>query len=68
MLRLHERTRLVQKAEYELDAAVVKIATEHNLTYGEILSILSVLLNRYARFLVRAERHPDDHDKKGDEA
>ena len=68
MLRLHERTRLVEKAEYELDAAVAKIVTEHDLTYGEILSILSVLLSRYARFLVRTERHPDDPDKKGDEA
>ena len=47
---------------------VRKWREEHGLTDGEVTSIIASKLSSDARFLVRAERHPDDPDKPGGEA
>lgn len=59
---------IVQKAGIDLSAAVAEVISKHDLTYGETLKLLAEQSQRWAMHLVRSERHPDDPDKKGDEA
>ena len=66
-LRLHPRLRVVQQADIEIRCAVGKIAAQHELTYGEIFGILGNLVSEEAKYMVRAERHPSDPEKKGGE-
>jgi len=67
MIRLHHRTRIVREADSKIREAVFKAISEFDLTFGEILGILSNIIALEAMFLVRVERHPDNSDKKGDE-
>lgn len=67
-MRLHPRLATVREAELEIEIAIGEIAKKHNLTYGEMFSILSTQMQREAKYMIRAERHPDDPAKKGDEA
>jgi hypothetical protein len=67
-MRLHPRLSIVREAELEIETAISEIAKKHKLTYGEIFSILSTQIQREAKYMIRAERHPGDPDKKGDEA
>lgn len=45
-----------------------RIQTAHTLTYGEWFSILGGEIANLAKYLIRSERHPEDPDKRGDEA
>jgi hypothetical protein len=57
----------VQKAEHEVGDTLRNAIDKHKLTFGEIFSILSSLMSNWAKYNIRAERHPDDPDTKGDE-
>jgi hypothetical protein len=67
-VKLHQRTQIIAKARLELGSLLLKLEEENELTIGEILDILNGLASDYIRSLVRMERHPNDPDKKGDEA
>lgn len=67
-MRLHPRTQIVERAKVELALAVVDLAAKYDLTDAELVRILAQSLDERGRALVRDERHPDDPDKKGDEA
>lgn len=67
-VRLHPRMQVVADAEYEFKKAWRAIEEKYELTYGEMFRILGQQVDNIARYLVRSERHPDDPDKKGDEA
>ncbi len=67
-IRLHPRYQLVQKAGYEITDAVLKLSVKHDLTYVELLQVLTGLVQDSLKYMLRAERHPNDPDKKGDEA
>lgn len=67
-MRLHERTLLVQKASLEFSELTLDLIERHGLTYGEIVGLLADQLGRMAKMMRREERHPDDPDKRGDEA
>lgn len=67
-MRLHPRYHPMRKAACEVGAAVLKAVEDHDLTYGELISILAQETAMAAKYLVRIERHPDDPEKKGDEA
>lgn len=64
--KLHPRHRIVAEARHELGMTVAKFVKEHDLTYGELFSILAVEMSTWAKYAIRDERHPEDSDKPGD--
>ena len=50
------------------DKFLLDLEQEHELTYGEVFSLLGHAIGNLAKYQIRSERHPDDPDKKGDEA
>lgn len=67
-LRLHERYETVEQAKYEISGEFWKLAAAHELTYPEAVKIIAYLLETAAKYMIRHERHPDDPERKGDEA
>lgn len=67
-MKLHERTLPVQNAGIELSGWLLEWVQRHDLTFGETIKLLSLEIEKHARFLIRSERHPDNPEKKGDEA
>ena len=65
---LHERHETVTRAHTDLATAMVKIIQERKLTHAEVTSILAQEILSWNKYAIRAERHPGDPDKKGDEA
>ena len=49
-------------------ATLPRIQAEYRLTYGELLSLLGNSIASLAKYYIRHERHPDDPEKRGDEA
>ena len=68
MMKLHSRTRVVDKARLEFDQFLLDLEQKHELTLGELFSMLGAKITDLAKYQIRSERHPDDSDKKGDEA
>lgn len=67
-MRLHERFMLVKKAENELSGLVLDWITRHDLTYWEAVGALLSEAQNLKKYALREERHPDEPNKKGDEA
>lgn len=67
-MQLHPRTNIVDKARSKLAEFMLQLEQEHDLTYGEMLSLLCKQAAEVARYLIRDERHPNNPSKKGDEA
>ena len=67
-MKLHKRSLVVQKARYAFEAFLLELETDYALTYGELFSLLGNAIASLATYQVRNERHPNDPDKKGDEA
>ena len=67
-MKLHERTLIVQKARHAFETFLLELEADHGLTYGEIFSLLGNATAHLAKYQIRSERHPNDPDKKGDEA
>ena len=67
-MQLHERTMKVQGAGIELSGHVWDTIKKHDLTYGEITSLLSQEIIKVAKYQIRTERHPNNPSKRGDEA
>lgn len=67
-LRLHPRTLPVQGAEARIKLALLELQQEHDLTDVEMLQILHLAQLSILKYMLRAERHPDDPDRKADEA
>ena len=65
-IRLHERYFIVETARGKLESALIGIREEHELTFGECVSILSCMLASLAKYAIRRERHGDDQ-QAGDE-
>ena len=55
-MKVHPRTRVVTAARINLSDAVCSIVEEHDLTYGELLSILAQATATWAAYAVRDER------------
>ena len=66
-MRIHPRTRIVQKAETEIGAAVLQTIERHDLTIIEVTQILASQQLHWLKYALRHERHPDDPEKGGDE-
>jgi hypothetical protein len=67
-MKLHERTTIVEKARHAFAMFLLDLQQKHDLTYGEMFSILGGSIADLAKYQIRHERHPDDPNKKGDEA
>jgi len=67
-VKLHERTQIVSQARSEFDRFLLDLEQKHELTFGEMFSIIGSAISNLAKYQIRAERHPDDPNKKGDEA
>ena len=67
-IRLHPRTRIVTRAEIQMGEAIDAIVEEHSLTITETFICLTRYMQLSLKYALRSERHPDDPDKKGDEA
>ena len=67
-MKLHHREKIVQKAELKLMADITELY-EMGLTDAEMLRVvcseLSSFIGRYAKYEIRAERHPNDPDCPG---
>jgi hypothetical protein len=66
-LRLHPRTMPVQRAEAAVAMAVATLQREWGLTDVEMLRALLAVQQGITRHMLRAERHPDDPERKADE-
>jgi hypothetical protein len=67
-MRIHPRTRIVEKAELEIGDAVREVAGRHELTHIELQQILASTQLKWLKYALRQERHPSDPEKGGDEA
>ena len=67
-LRLHPRTMAVQSASAQIHGDLLEVQQERGLTDAEMMTILAENVQRWAKFQLRAERHPDDPERKADEA
>jgi hypothetical protein len=67
-MEIHPRLEIVTKAGRELSQAVPPIVKKYNLTYVELNEILLMEALNWNKYAKRAERHPNDPDKRGDEA
>lgn len=67
-IKLNGRTRIVQNARMESWSALIKIVRKHKLTALEVASVLTQELATWVDIGLRGERHPDDPEKKADEA
>lgn len=67
-LRIHPRTLMVQLAEAEFDAVVLRFLDSHDeLTDVELTGIMLRAVRYPLKQLLRTERHPDDPERKADE-
>jgi hypothetical protein len=66
-LRLHPRTSPVQKAHGHLKRWLWEFQQEYGLTDIELLQGLADAELSVLKYMLRAERHPDDPEAKADE-
>ena len=66
-LRLHPRTMTVQHASNELHGYLLQLMDTHDLTWAELAVILTERQQSALKYVLRAERHPDDPERKADE-
>ena len=67
-LRLHSRTMQVQGAEANIRLKLIEFQQEYGLTDIEMLQILHLAQLSILKYMLRAERHPNDPERKADEA
>lgn len=67
-LKIHKRSQIVTNARLEFDKFLLDLEQKYELTFGEMFSIIGNAIANLAKYQIRHERHPDDPDKKGDEA
>ena len=66
-MKLHPRTAVIQQARHAFETLLLDLEQKYELTYGELFSMLGHAIANNAKYQIRAERHPNDPDKKGDE-
>lgn len=67
-MKLHPRTLPVQSASSQIRMRLLDYEQDLDLTPAEMLAILAEAQQMYVTRLLRDERHPDDPDRKADEA
>jgi len=68
-MRLHDRTLKVQAAQFRFNDLLLSFQQEHGLSYVEMVNIIAgSMQTELLKYMLRAERHPEDPSKKADEA
>jgi hypothetical protein len=67
-LKLHSRTMLVQRASADIRTALLDLQEQHDLTDVEMLGVVGEWQAGKLKWMLRAERHPDEPGKRADEA
>ncbi|MUN41435.1 hypothetical protein [Actinomadura litoris] len=67
-MKLHERTMRVGGALADLRVLLIDFQEKHDLTDIEMLSIVNSYEATHLKYMLRAERHPDDPHRGADEA
>lgn len=67
-MQLHPRFFKVNDAKRALSEQFWNMVKKYDLTYLECVQVLAALIDDIVKYGIRTERHPDDPDKKGDEA
>lgn len=68
-MTLHKRTLPCQKAANDLRGVLVDWLRKHpDLTWAEAVHCLAGMIASWTTYLIRDERHPNDPDKRADEA
>ena len=67
-MRLHPRTRPVQKASNAIQQSLWGLQEKHGLTDVEMMQVLADSQLTILRYMLRDERHPGEPDRKADEA
>lgn len=67
-MKLHDRYFLVREAKNMLSHQVLDLIKDRGLTPHEIVAILLEEAQTWTKHGIRAERHPEDTERKGDEA
>lgn len=66
-MKLHERTRIVEKAGARIRQVVADALKPDELTYIEFIQVMNEIQASWLRYALREERHPDDPEKRADE-
>ena len=67
-IKLHPRMGMISTAEAKLKIVFFDELKKHNLTYIEAMQAAVGIQTSLLRYALRAERHPEDPEKKADEA
>lgn len=67
-IQLHPRTMIVARARSVIAQHICEVWEREQLTPLEVVSILAGLTSDHVRWPMRDERHPNDPNKKADEA
>lgn len=67
-LRMHPRFQTVNLSGAKIKKTINDLQLEADLTDIELLQILTEYQQNILKYMLRSERHPDDPEKKGDEA
>jgi len=67
-MKLHPRFKVTQEASDKISKAVSDIQNDYELTDWELVGILLEEALQVKRYALRSERHPNDSNKKADEA
>lgn len=67
-MKRHIRFNTVQEASRKISQEIADIKNDYELTDWEIIGILLEEAQQVKKYALRFERHPDDSDKKADEA
>lgn len=66
-MKIHPRYKVVNEAKIKFETFFLDLEKEYHLTFGEMFQIISSSMADLSKYLIRAERHPLDPEKKGDE-
>jgi hypothetical protein len=67
-MRLHNRTLKVQAAQCRFNQELLEFQKKQELTDIEMLGIMAgAMQSEFLKYMLRAERHPDDPNKRADE-
>lgn len=67
-IKLHPRTLQVNRAENAISRKLLEMQEELELTDIEMVRAITLYLQSITKYMLRAERHPEDPSKKADEA
>ncbi len=66
MATIHPRTLIVKRAQNEIGKSILDLAVKHELTYIELVHVLTEEIQSHTKFALRRERHPKDPDAPAD--